>query len=169
MQKDTSEFILEKNPLPAPCATQDLAVKTFCQNIFVVYTDLRKSVGFFLANKKKVYKILFFVVCCGGFLHKKNLWNQHIVKKSICSLQTVVVDKGHSTTSFSGIQLDVNQFACPICPKTMKTKSDMSRHILTHTGDKPFSCTICNQSFNRKSSRDRHMEKMHGMKIEIPL
>ena len=94
---------------------------------------------------------------------------QHI-KKSICSLQTVVdIDKGHhDTTSFSGIKLDVNQFACPICPKTMKTKSDMNRHILTHTGDKPFSCSLCNQSFNRKSSRDRHLEKVHGINLDIP-
>ena len=43
----------------------------------------------------------------------------------------------------------------------MKTKTDMSRHILTHTGDKPYICSYCNQTFNRKSSRDRHIEKFH--------
>merc|ERR1712226_93270 len=49
-------------------------------------------------------------------------------------------------------------FGCPFCPKTMKGRSDVKRHILIHTGEKPFSCPYCS---NRQTSMKIHIRTAH--------
>ena len=62
------------------------------------------------------------------------------------------------------LRLGPNEFACPFCSKIMKLKSDMRRHIRTHTGEKPFNCIYCNQYFSRKSTLDTHVFTFHNNK-----
>ena len=66
------------------------------------------------------------------------------------------------------IKVGAGEFACPLCPKTMKRKDHMKDHILIHTGEKRFFCTICHRFFNRKSSLNRHIEKTHAVGLVEP-
>ena len=59
------------------------------------------------------------------------------------------------------IRIGPSLFGCPYCPKTMKMKTDVKRHILIHTGEKPFSCLYCSYSCNRKTSMKSHMQTTH--------
>lgn len=60
----------------------------------------------------------------------------------------------------------VNQaFACPVicsfCHKTFKSKRELNRHELIHSGVKKFQCVICLKRFLRKDKLVRH-EKIHS-------
>lgn len=46
---------------------------------------------------------------------------------------------------------------CQICKKWFYKTSDLKRHTMIHTGEKPYNCDICCRSFNRNSSLRVHM------------
>jgi len=60
--------------------------------------------------------------------------------------------------------LYTSAFTCtfPGCTKSFRKKSEVERHVLTHSGDKPFVCTDCSKSFKRKDHLQRHDERFHS-------
>ena len=59
------------------------------------------------------------------------------------------------------IKIGIRQYACPFCTKIMDQFSNMRRHILTHTGEKPFSCPLCSFACNQNTSLKAHIQRMH--------
>jgi len=55
------------------------------------------------------------------------------------------------------------QCLAPGCEKIFKFKSDMERHALVHTKEKPIICSYpnCNKSFKRPEALRNHVETMH--------
>ena len=45
---------------------------------------------------------------------------------------------------------------CPFCPREMKKKDNMIKHIRIHTGEKPHQCCFCSYACSDKSSLIRH-------------
>ncbi|XKL61449.1 hypothetical protein PGB90_008506 [Kerria lacca] len=53
------------------------------------------------------------------------------------------------------------RFLCHICQKTFGWTTDLKRHILIHTGERPFKCTLCFATFTRNFLLQKHKSKIH--------
>ena len=58
-------------------------------------------------------------------------------------------------------QLVLKKFICPQCGHRCLKKSDLTRHLRVHSGEKPWSCDICMKKFSEKHIFYQHMRKFH--------
>ncbi|XP_071340347.1 zinc finger protein ZFP2-like [Trachinotus anak] len=54
-------------------------------------------------------------------------------------------------------------FVCHICGKDKKCRSQLARHVIIHTGERPFACDLCAARFNRSGNLQQHKRRMHGV------
>ncbi|KAM6900449.1 zinc finger X-chromosomal protein-like [Xenentodon cancila] len=54
-------------------------------------------------------------------------------------------------------------FICHICGKDKKCRSQLARHVIIHTGERPFACDLCPARFNRHGNLQQHKKRMHGV------
>ncbi|XP_034428311.1 zinc finger protein 70-like [Hippoglossus hippoglossus] len=54
-------------------------------------------------------------------------------------------------------------FICHICGKDKKCRSQLDRHVIIHTGERPFACNLCTAHFNRSGNLLQHRKRMHGV------
>ncbi|XP_041641741.1 zinc finger protein 585A-like [Cheilinus undulatus] len=53
---------------------------------------------------------------------------------------------------------------CPICPnRRFKGSNKLSRHMRTHTKEKPFSCPVCSLTFSQSYHMTRHLRNKHEL------
>ena len=48
------------------------------------------------------------------------------------------------------VQKKMKSYKCDICFKVFPSKSKLTTHCRTHTGEKPFACKICIKNLHRK-------------------
>uniref|UniRef100_A0A8C6U8D5 Zinc finger protein 865 n=1 Tax=Neogobius melanostomus TaxID=47308 RepID=A0A8C6U8D5_9GOBI len=51
---------------------------------------------------------------------------------------------------------------CPTCSETFPRKSQLTAHMVTHTGEMPNKCPVCSEQFMLKKHLTHHMTKLHG-------
>ena len=76
-------------------------------------------------------------LCETKFIHKHSLKYHMAVKHKIGELRT--------------------KYICSICSKVVNNKTDLNRHTLTHTGEKPFQCDFCAFKASVKGNLIKHM------------
>ncbi|XP_072235100.1 zinc finger Y-chromosomal protein-like [Leuresthes tenuis] len=54
-------------------------------------------------------------------------------------------------------------FVCHVCGKDKKCRSQLARHVIIHTGERPYACDLCPARFNRHGNLQQHKKRMHGV------
>ena len=57
-------------------------------------------------------------------------------------------------------------FKCTLCGRGFDRKGNLSRHLLTHTGEKPFHCSFCSYRCSRMDALKSHMICKHAPQFE---
>ncbi|XP_053622787.1 zinc finger protein 260-like isoform X3 [Plodia interpunctella] len=55
-------------------------------------------------------------------------------------------------------------YKCEVCERQFTWKASLSKHILTHTGEKPYKCDVCSKGFIKKSNLVIHLRSHTGEK-----
>ncbi|XP_045135721.1 uncharacterized protein LOC123518773 isoform X2 [Portunus trituberculatus] len=58
-------------------------------------------------------------------------------------------------------------FTCDLCPYTTRRASDLKKHQVTHTGERPHRCPVCSQEFSVNSSFRRHLRVHSGERPHV--
>ncbi|RXG62239.1 Zinc finger and BTB domain-containing protein 48 [Armadillidium vulgare] len=62
---------------------------------------------------------------------------------------------------------DERPFECPICHFRFTLRTNLQRHMLTHTGEKPFECSLCSKKFRTKTHLKIHLNKKIKCTVNI--
>ncbi|KAB7493844.1 Zinc finger protein [Armadillidium nasatum] len=50
---------------------------------------------------------------------------------------------------------------CPVCHYVARDKTNLRKHIFTHTGEKPFNCNLCDYKTTQSSNLHSHVRRKH--------
>ncbi|XP_077381417.1 uncharacterized protein LOC144021192 [Festucalex cinctus] len=53
---------------------------------------------------------------------------------------------------------------CPVCNVNFTYATRLTRHMRSHTKEKPFRCTMCSITFSQSYHCNRHMRRQHGVR-----
>ena len=85
-------------------------------------------------------------------------------KCTVCTKSfTQNISRKNHMKNIHKIHTDTMSFPCTECSKKFISKSNLTKHIRTHTGEKPFKCTVCTESFSQNISCKNHMKYIHKM------
>lgn len=60
-------------------------------------------------------------------------------------------------------------YSCPWCYREFSKSSNLKRHILTHTGEKPYACPICPYRAVQKVQVVQHLRSKHSAGQGTPI
>lgn len=53
------------------------------------------------------------------------------------------------------------RFECEVCDREFTNKSNLKKHLRTHTGDRPYECDRCDKAFTQSPNLKRHKLAIH--------
>ncbi|WAR14444.1 ZN473-like protein [Mya arenaria] len=148
-QKDVSDVMVEhgfmsSDPLrPFGCK--------YCAKCFTFKGDLKRHVRIHTGERPFVCRY-----CRKGFTQNNPVENVDDTCQS--SLYQLYVDASNISLT-SGKHL--SGFQCDLCNKVFGQRSDKTRHMRIHTGEKPYVCSVCNACFRLKHHLKSHKVSMH--------
>lgn len=74
--------------------------------------------------------------------------------------------KRHREVVHANGERSPQSFICHICGKDKKCRSQLARHVIIHTGERPYACDLCPARFNRSGNLKQHRKRMHSVGLE---
>ncbi|XP_053643606.2 uncharacterized protein [Cherax quadricarinatus] len=78
-----------------------------------------------------------------------------------------VKSKGKSIQGVDIVKYEARKYVCCYCNRRFGWSTDLKRHVILHTGEKPFQCKVCPTAFTRKFLLQNHMKRMHPDKCKM--
>ncbi|KAB7493992.1 Zinc finger protein [Armadillidium nasatum] len=152
-----------------------------CGKGFVLKTDLKRHSLIHSGEKPFVCPF------CPHRSNRKGNMNTHIIENILILISSLILlenpCQGYSTdwtttipydgksirrgrpprsSTHSGLTSYLREWNCPYCGKMFKDPSNLRRHKMIHTGEKPFRCPHCDYVANRKFRVICHIKALHG-------
>jgi len=88
--------------------------------------------------------------------------NSHKIRALSCTLcDKIYVSRVGLNSHIRRVHNGERPFSCSQCQKKFRDKTEMNRHMVTHTREQAYECKHCDKKFGIKTSRDRHTNKLH--------
>ncbi|KAK7078055.1 hypothetical protein SK128_014023 [Halocaridina rubra] len=65
------------------------------------------------------------------------------------------------------VKYEARRYVCCFCNRRFGWSTDLKRHVILHTGERPFQCKVCPASFTRKFILQNHMRRKHPDKCRM--
>ncbi|XP_063588981.1 uncharacterized protein LOC134766157 [Penaeus indicus] len=75
--------------------------------------------------------------------------------------------KGKNGQAVDIVKYEARKYVCCYCNRRFGWSTDLKRHVILHTGEKPFQCKVCPTAFTRKFLLQNHMKRMHPDKCKM--
>ncbi|XP_068209571.1 uncharacterized protein [Palaemon carinicauda] len=98
------------------------------------------------------------------------------LSQSSVSITSVENDKATDKLELKGrgkkdkldiVKYEARRYVCCFCNRRFGWSTDLKRHVILHTGERPFQCKVCPTAFTRKFLLQNHMKRMHPDKCKM--
>ncbi|PSN57273.1 hypothetical protein C0J52_02555 [Blattella germanica] len=88
----------------------------------------------------------------------------HFVQNA--KLENVAIETYGAVSDLSqSFTMPKKKYPCHLCTRAFGWSTDLKRHILTHTGERPFRCNACDATFTRNFLLQKHQSKIHSLRF----
>lgn len=91
-------------------------------------------------------------------ISEKSISNKKTLKRADIS-KCHTPPKLKTSSSSDDFSKEKDSYSCNKCTYASKYKSNIVRHVRSHTGEKPFQCSICTSKFVDSSNLKAHMQR----------
>lgn len=61
------------------------------------------------------------------------------------------------------VPVRMKKYFCGVCPKAYFARNKLTRHMYSHSGEKPFACGVCGKRFVDRSYVKQHLKNAHSV------